>query len=90
MIWILLALVIVAAAAALLIWIIIEAKGIAKEADRALKAAVIVEKNTVALWAIPQVNQLLKEANETLGRIVDKAGVVADAVSPLPSSTGGE
>lgn len=86
MLWIILALVIVAAAAALLIWIIVEAKGIAKEAGRALNAAVIVEKNTVALWAIPQVNQLLKEGNETLERIVDKAGTVADVVAP----TGGK
>lgn len=82
MIWILLALVIVAAAAALLIWIILEAKGIAKEADRALKAAVTVEANTAALWAIPQVNQMLKEGNEAVGRIVDKATMVADVVAP--------
>ena len=82
MVWILLALVIVAAAAALLMWIILEAKGIAKEADRALKAAAKVEANTAALWAIPQVNHMLKEGNEAVGRIVDKASTVADVVAP--------
>jgi uncharacterized protein YoxC len=82
MIWFVLALIIVAVAALLLLWIISEAKGIAKEADRALKAAAIVEKNTAALWAIPQVNQLLSEGNQTLGRIVQKATTVADVVSP--------
>lgn len=86
MIWILVALIIVAAAAALLLWILLEAKGIAQEAKRALAAAATVEENTAALWAIPQVNQLLKEGNETLERIVDKAGTVADAVAP----TGGK
>lgn len=76
------ALAVVAAAAALLIWILLEAKGIATEAKRALAAAAVVEKNTAALWAIPQVNQLLKEGDTTMKAIVNKAGTVAEAVDP--------
>lgn len=82
MIWFVLALAVVAAAAALLLWILLEARGIAREASRALEAAAVVEANTAALWAIPQVNQLLKEGDATLGRILDKATAVADAVDP--------
>lgn len=82
MIWISIALAIVAAAAALLIWILLEARGIAREAERALTAAAKVEKNTAALWAIPQVNQLLKEGDNALKAIVNKAGAVAEAVAP--------
>jgi uncharacterized protein YoxC len=81
-IWFVLALIIVAVAALLLLWIISEAKGIAREAKRALKAAATVEANTAALWAIPQVNQLLHDGNQTLTRIVEKATTVADVVSP--------
>lgn len=82
MIWIVLALIVVAAAAALLLWILFEARGIAREADRALRAAAAVEANTAALWAIPQVNILLKDGDRVLGQIVDKATAVADAVAP--------
>lgn len=82
MIWISLALTVVAAAAALLIWILLEARGIAREAKRALAAAAVVEKNTAALWAIPQVNQLLQEGDISFKAIVAKAGAVAEAVAP--------
>lgn len=80
MIWFWLALAVVAVAALLLIWILLEARGIAKEAGRALAAAVGVEENTRALWAIPQLNQLLREGHDTLSAVVHKAGAVADAV----------
>lgn len=82
MIWLLVALVVVLAAAALLTWILLEAKGIAKEAKRALVAAATVEKNTAALWAIPQVNGLLKEGDGVMKAIVNKASAVAEAVDP--------
>lgn len=81
MIWLGVALSIVAVAAVLLIWILLEARGIASEAQRALAAAADVEANTQALWAIPQVNQLLNEATASLDAITMKAGVVADAVA---------
>lgn len=81
MIWLGVALSIVAVAAGLLIWILLEARGIASEAQRALSAAADVEANTQALWAIPQVNQLLNEATASLDAITMKAGVVADAVA---------
>lgn len=82
MTWLLVALGIVAAAAALLIWILLEARGIGQEAERVLAAAARVEENTQALWAIPQVNQLLKEGNRNFTAIVQKAGAVSDAVAP--------
>lgn len=82
MIWLIVALAVVAVAAGLLIWILLEARAIAGQARRALAAAAQVEENTQALWAIPQVNQLLSEGNETLASIVRRAGSVADAVEP--------
>ena len=56
MIWIEVALVIVAVAAALLMWIYLEANGILKHAVRALSAGKTVEVNTRILRAIPDVN----------------------------------
>ncbi|CAN5664403.1 hypothetical protein BH24DEI1_BH24DEI1_01840 [soil metagenome] len=82
MIWFGVALVVVAVAALLLIWIWLEARGIAHEAQRALAAGWEVEARTRALWAIPQVNQLLQEGHDAMNALTGKAGRVADAVAP--------
>ena len=81
MIWIGLALVIVVVAAALLIWIYVEANGILKHAVRALVAGKNVEANTRILRAIPDVNHLLKETDETVGAIAGQAAAMANALA---------
>ena len=81
MIWIGLALVIVAVAAALLIWIYLEASGILGHAVRALTAGKRVEANTRILRAIPDVNTLLGETDDAVAGIADKAGTLATALS---------
>lgn len=82
MIWIGLALVIVAVAAALLIWIYLEANGILKHAVRALIAGRNVEANTRILRAIPDVNSLLSETDDAVGTISDHAAALANALAP--------
>lgn len=82
--WLWLALGVAAVAALLLAWILLEARGVAREAERTLAAAVVVETNTAALWAIPQVNALLGRGDAVLRDIAAKAEAVADAVDPPP------
>ena len=81
MIWIGLALVIVAVAAALLIWIYLEANGILKHAVRALSAGKKVEVNTRILRAIPDVNSLLNETDDAVGTIGGQAAALANALA---------
>ena len=81
MIWLGLAVVIVAVAAALLIWILCEAIGIYRHAVRALSAAKKVEENTRILRAIPDVNTLLADTEDTVATITGQAKQLADAVS---------
>ncbi len=82
MIWIGVALVIVAVAAALLIWIYLEANGILKHAVRALSAGKNVEVNTRILRAIPDVNSLLNETDDAVGTIGGQAAALANALTP--------
>ena len=82
MIWIGLALVIVAVAAALLIWIYLEASGILKHAVRALIAGGKVEANTRILRAIPDVNSLLNETDDAVGTIAGQASALVNALVP--------
>lgn len=82
MIWLVVALVIVAVVAALLTWVLMEARGIRIEATRALMAAGKVEERTVALWKIPELNHLLQTGVGILGSIANKAKTAADAVAP--------
>ncbi len=82
MIWIEVALVIVAVAAALLMWIYLEANGILKHAVRALSAGKKVEANTRILRAIPDVNSLLNETDQAVGTIGGQATALANALAP--------
>lgn len=78
--WLVFALVIIAAASGILIWILLEAIGITKHALRALEAGKKVEKNSRILWAIPDVNTLLSGTLGTVLGISEKAGQLADAL----------
>jgi hypothetical protein len=82
MVWFALAMLIVVVVAALLIWILSEARGIRKAAIRALNAAGAVEDRTRVLWQIPELNQLLDTGHGLVARVADKAHQAADAVDP--------
>ncbi len=82
MIWIRLALGIVAVAAVLLIWIYLEAYGILKHAVRVLIAGKKIEANTRILRAIPDVNSLLNETDDAVGTIGGQAAALANALAP--------
>ncbi len=90
MIWLGLALVIVAAAAALLIWIYAEASGILGHAARALEAGKQIEANTRILRAIPDVNTLLDETDGSVLGVATKAGTLANALTASTPKTGME
>lgn len=82
MIWYLVATVIVLAAAALLIWILLEARGIKKQVVRALAAAEQARENTRSLWALPDVSYALKQTLDTVLSVAGRAEQIADAVAP--------
>lgn len=82
MIWYAVAGAVVLAAAALLIWIWLEARGIRGQALRALAAAEQVRENTRPLWALPDVSFLLQETLGTVGSIAARAETIADVVAP--------
>lgn len=82
MIWFAVAGVIVAVAAGLLIWVLLEARGIRREALRTLAAAEGVRDNTKALWALPDVSYLLKQTLDTVVSLAGRAETIADAMSP--------
>lgn len=82
MVWLILALVIVLVVAALLVWILSEARGIRVAAVRALNAVGAVEERTKVLWKIPELNQLLDTGYSVVASIADKARQAADAVDP--------
>ncbi len=91
MIWLALALVIVAAAAALLIWIVLEARGILGHAVRALQAGEKIETSTRILRAIPDVNTMLDQTNNSVAAIAASAGALASALAGPPQPrTGSE
>lgn len=76
------ALILVAAVAFLLLWILVEASGIARAAKRVLGAAEQVEARTQSLWAIPEVHHLLQEGWAVVERIERKVGALAGTISP--------
>jgi hypothetical protein len=81
MIWFWLALATVAVAALLLVWILAEAHGIRRQAERALEAAAGVEERTRPLWGIPQTGQLLREGAETASASAAKIESLAEALA---------
>ncbi len=80
MIWLWLAVAIVAVAALLLIWILAEAVGIRRQAERALAAGRRVDERTRVLWAIPDVNSRLRDSLGVVRAIGEKSGELAAAL----------
>lgn len=87
MIWFGVAGVLVAVAAALLIWVLLEARGIRREALRTLAAAEKVRDNTKALWALPDVSYLLQQTLGTVASLAGRAETIADALAPRKEGT---
>ena len=82
MIWFGVAGVVVLAAAALLIWILLEARGIRRQALRTLAAAEKVRENSKSLWALPDVSYMLQETLGSVASIAGRADTIADALAP--------
>lgn len=76
--WLIVAVVIVAAAAGLLIWILMLARAIAANATRALRAAEKIRANTQPIWALAAANATAAQALEATWSIEEHAGQVAD------------
>ena len=82
MIWFGVAGVVVLAAAALLIWILLEARGIRRQALRVLAAAENVRQNSKSLWALPDVSHMLQQTLGSVASIAGRAETIADALAP--------
>lgn len=80
MTWIAVALVIVAVAAAVLVWILLEARGIARHAGRALAAVRKVRERTGTLGAIPGLAGTLDRAVGDVRAITGHAAALGDAL----------
>ena len=81
MIWLYVAIAIIVVAAALLIWILLEAKGIRHQAGRVLAAAGDVQQRSTALCAIPEVTNGLDVGLEAIDGIAENAITLRDALS---------
>ncbi|MEO6595457.1 MAG: hypothetical protein ABIP94_11955 [Planctomycetota bacterium] len=88
MIWFALALLIVVIAAALLIWILLEARAIRHHAGRALAAVDEVQRRTTALPAILAISNALDVGNAAVDEIAVHATALRAAL-PDGNGTGG-
>lgn len=76
--WLIVAGLLVVVAAALLIWIVVLARGIASNATRALRAAEKIRANTQPIWALAATNATAGQLLDTAWSIEDHARQVAD------------
>lgn len=79
--WLLIAVVVVALAAALLIAIIATARGIVAEAERAKAAAEAIRTNTLPIWTLQTSNDLAGQLLETVQSIEAHGGALAAALT---------
>lgn len=70
----------VAVAAGLLIAIVVVARGIEKEAGRALAAARRIEANTQVIWALAGADEALQEIRGAAEAIAAKGGILLAAL----------
>jgi hypothetical protein len=80
-IWLGVAVVVVALAAALLIAIIITARGILREAVRALAAAEAIRVNTLPIWQLQTSNEVAADLLATVQSIEAHGGALATALT---------
>ena len=88
-IWMVVATVVIAVAAALLITIWLTARGIAAHATRALRAAKAIRDNTRAIWELQTTNEVAEEIRETVCEIESKAGKLIEALHNPAAAAGG-
>lgn len=78
--WLGVAVVLVLVAAALLITIVVVARGILKEALRALAAGERIREQTLPIWALQTSNEVAVELLDTVQSIESGAGALAEAL----------
>lgn len=85
--WFTVGAVVVVVAAGLLITILLVARGIEKEARRALDAARRIEENTLPIWALGGARDTLKAIRSHVESVEGKAGILARTVHGTGGST---
>ena len=79
--WMLVAAVVIAVAAALLVTIWLTARSIVAHATRALRAAEAIRVNTKPIWDLQTTNAVAENLRDTVREIERKATALADAVA---------
>jgi type II secretory pathway pseudopilin PulG len=87
--WMLVATVIIAVAAALLVTIWLTARSIAAHATRALRAAEAIRDNTRVIWQLQTTNDVAEEIGDTVCEIESKATKLIDALQNPAAAAGG-
>jgi hypothetical protein len=88
-IWMVVAAVIIAVAAALLVTIWLTARSIAAHATRALRAAEAIRNNTRVIWEIQTTNEVAEQIRDTVCEIETKAGRLIVALHNPAAAAGG-
>ena len=71
---------VVVIAASLLIFILVTARAILRDAVRALNAAETIRKNTLPIWGLETTNDVAVEIRDTVRAIEAKGGALAGAL----------
>jgi len=87
--WMLVATVIIAVAAALLVTIWLTARSIAAHATRALRAAEAIRDNTRVIWQLQTTNEVAEQIRDTVCEIESKAAKLIDALQNPAAAAGG-
>jgi len=87
--WMLVATVIIAVAAALLVTIWLTARSIAAHATRALRAAEAIRDNTRVIWQLQTTNEVAEQVRDTVCEIESKAAKLIDALQNPAAAAGG-
>ena len=87
--WMVVATVIIAVAAALLVTIWLTARSIAAHATRALRAAEAIRDNTRAIWQLQTTNEVAEQIRDTVCELESKATKLVEALQN-PATTAGD
>jgi hypothetical protein len=87
--WMLIAAVIIAVAAALLATIWLTARSIAGHAGRALRAAEAIRDNTRVIWQLQTTNEVAGQLGDTVCEIEAKATKLVEALQNPAAAAGG-
>jgi hypothetical protein len=85
--WMSVAALVVVVAASLLIFILVTARAILKDAVRALAAAEAIRKNTLPIWELETTNDVAAEIRDTVRAIEAKGGALAGALQGEKATT---